>query len=105
MDATVKPDGFCSENGEWSTDRKIVIGYNDLTEETFWDEAIVSPGKSFELTCSLNKVGNVESELDIDLITDNDHAVEKINTEFKITTLWQNVSLNTPEIFFSKALF
>ena len=83
----------------------IVIGYNDLTEETFWDEAIVSPGKSFELTCSLNKVGNVESELDIDLITDNDAAVEKINTEFKITTLWQNVSFNNPEELNSCTVF
>ena len=79
-----------------SHNTKIIVGYNDLTQETFWDEAIISPGKSFELICSINKIGIIESEFNADLVFDNDQATETINTEFEITTFWQNVSLYSP---------
>ena len=29
----------------WVETRKIVIGRNDLVEDTFWGEAIIAPGK------------------------------------------------------------
>ena len=70
-----------------------MIGRNDLIEETFWGEAIIAPGKTYELTCAIGKTGTADAEFSAEIVNDIDQATENINTEFEMKTYWQNVRI------------
>ena len=70
-----------------------------MVEDTFWGEAIIAPGKTYELTCAIGKTGTADAEFSAEIVNDIDQATENINTEFEMKTYWQNVRILQQNLF------
>ena len=77
----------------WSEEYKIFIGYDDLTVGLpGGKEVIVDVHKVYEISCKVEKMGEVDTKIEIEKIVENDKVEDQIVTNFFIEKFFGDVT-------------
>ena len=80
-------------NAGWSEEYKIFIGYNDLTVGLpGGKEVTVDVHKVYEISCKIEKMGEVDTQIEIEKTVENDEVEDQIFTNFFIEKYFGDVT-------------
>ena len=68
----------------WIEEKTIYVGYNDLIVNMMGESAVASIHKTYEVSCQINKMGDVTSDVRIERKTFNGTVSDDLGTDFTI---------------------
>ena len=74
-----------------SETKTIYVGYDDLVSDTPFGTIFRAMGKTYEISCTIDKTGNVSDNVKTETERDDDEAEGKTGTTFKMTTTFAGV--------------
>ena len=85
------------KNGSWVEEHKIYIGYDDLVD-TLPGGLVVRKAvhKVYEVSCKISKMGDVGTDVETILYTDNEDVEDSIGTNFYIEKFFGDITDDSP---------
>ena len=85
------------KNGSWVEEHKIYIGYDDLVD-TLPGGLVVRKAvhKVYEVSCKISKMGDVGTDVETILYTDNEDVEDSIDTNFYIEKFFGDITDDSP---------
>merc|ERR1711953_707375 len=81
------------ENDEWIEEHKIYIGYDDLVTTVPGNlEVRTDIHKIYEVSCKISKMGEVGTDIELELVTDNEDIEDSIDTNFYIEKYFGDIT-------------
>ena len=88
-----KPFSDNNDTEGWTETKTIYVGYDDLFTDTAFGTIFRAMGKTYEISCTIDKTGNVGDGVKTEGERDDDKAEGKTSTTFEMETTFAGVSI------------